>query len=468
MALSNLNLYMNREDFSRYESAARIIKARVTFTPDDGTEAGEVLTGRLYRGNFLISETQVTLAGAHPKGYVFTFDLEEMTITPKTGFVFSNARFGEYHVEVENTGGSTAVSPKFWVLPVTADHLKQTRLFGMTLEAAEILWPVENPVNVTGVTVRVVSAFMAKGPHTLKYTSSTKTLQIGNAHDPDGDLGDAVTITPNQRIYVLQDSTIVSGEEYIIVDVDYFELPDDDQVDTLFIDSKRLPDDYVRFFIREAYGGVTRDLQIPLDPTWVTTDWADEEEWHIHYDPVAFERTREGSRFLAIETPVSRMLYLASLMGKLNDGNVIQMTDDWTVEYYRTGLIRMVPQTGAALQWLSQGIGLWWINSYGSVPAFWHFRALQGLPHLREEFSPALEAIMKSASLEIMVKAGSAYKAGFSSESVGRDGISASQSYTASATFGIYSADQEEYKKWRDEVWKKFKNSIRGPRFTVL
>lgn len=474
MPLTSIDgVYLNREDYSRYNDAARYVRARVLFTPDDGGGDGETLTAKLYRdGGWLIAEKSHTLSGEYPKGYVFEFDLEsDCTMEPKAGEIFNNARFGQYYIEVENPSGPDAISQKFWVMPVTADELRKTRLFGMTLSAAEILAPVEQPKSITGVTINIVSDFMSKGVHSLAWDASEETLTLTSSHDlgpysPTG--GTAVKITPEQRIYVITDSTVVSGEEYLICDVDYFELPGADKTEDIFIDNMRLGDEYLRFFIREAYGAVRRDLQVPLEPTWITTDRTIESEWHEYRQPVEFERAEHGVKFISIETALNRMLYMHELTGKLNDGTVVTIPDEWRVEYHRDGLVNLVPQSGAMLQWLSYGVGYWWLNRYGHIPAFWHFYALCGLPHMREEFDPVRAAINRFCALEVMIKAGSAYRAGFSSESVGRDGISASQSYTSSATFGIYSADQEELKKWRDTEWKRFKNSIRGPRITLL
>ena len=474
MALTGLTaVYLNRENYSRFEHAHKTVQCRALFTPNDGTEAGEQLVFTLYReGGYQIAQTTVTLSGSHPKGQVVSFDLEsDCTIEPKTGHIFNNARLGQYYVEVENVGGSTIISDNFWVLPITPDELRATRLFGMTLSAAEVLAPVAQPSTITGVRINIVSDFMTKGEHTLIWDATAKTLQLKSSLDmgqwtPDG--GNPVTITPDQRIYVITDTTIVSGDEYLICDIDYFDLPDSDAQEVIFIDSDRISDEYLRFFIREAYGAVMRDLQVPLEPTWISSDWAEESEWHMHYDAVSFEKYQQGAGFMAIETPLRRLLYLDKFVGKLNDGSVIEVPDEWRVESYINGLIHLVPQNNATLLWFSRGIGMWWLERYGNVPMFWHYRALCGLPHMHEEFAVALEAISKCCAIELMVKAGSAYRAGFSSESVGRDGISASQSYTSSSMFGIYSADIEEYKKWRDSEYKRFKKSIRGVVATVF
>ena len=52
------------------------------------------------------------------------------------------------------------------------------------------------------------------------------------------------------------------------------------------------------------------------------------------------------------------------------------------------------------------------------------------------------------AAIELLISAGTAYRSGYSSENISRDGVSESQTYTASATYGIYSAHIDEYKEW--------------------
>jgi len=79
-----------------------------------------------------------------------------------------------------------------------------------------------------------------------------------------------------------------------------------------------------------------------------------------------------------------------------------------------------------------------------------------------------LELIAKKAAMDILTIAGQAFRGGFSSSSISRDGVSESVSYTASATFGIYSATIEDYRKWIEANLVEFRGAFRGPNMIVV
>ena len=71
--------------------------------------------------------------------------------------------------------------------------------------------------------------------------------------------------------------------------------------------------------------------------------------------------------------------------------------------------------------------------------------------HDKESAEKTVELITKAAAIPILTVAGQAFRGGFSSQSISRDGVSESVSYTSSAIYGIYSATIEEYKTWIKE-----------------
>ena len=113
-------------------------------------------------------------------------------------------------------------------------------------------------------------------------------------------------------------------------------------------------------------------------------------------------------------------------------------------------------------------IGLVWVESLrGPVPLpnFWNFSALVG--H-RKTPKVLIELVAKKAAIDVLTIAGQAFRGGFSSQSVSRDGVSESVSYTASATFGIYSATIEDYRKWIEANIKELRGAFRGVNMVVL
>jgi hypothetical protein len=67
-----------------------------------------------------------------------------------------------------------------------------------------------------------------------------------------------------------------------------------------------------------------------------------------------------------------------------------------------------------------------------------------------------------------LLQAGSALKAGISSESVSRDGVSESTSYTQSAMYGIYSHVTIPYQDWLDSNLPMLKRRLGGVSFVTL
>jgi len=109
-----------------------------------------------------------------------------------------------------------------------------------------------------------------------------------------------------------------------------------------------------------------------------------------------------------------------------------------------------------------QFIGLTWVESLRGrieLPNFWHYSAMAGL---REVDPILLEVVGKKAAIDALTVAGQAFRGGYSSQSISRDGVSESVSYTASAIYGIYSATIEEYSKFLNREIKQLKGRYRG------
>jgi hypothetical protein len=98
------------------------------------------------------------------------------------------------------------------------------------------------------------------------------------------------------------------------------------------------------------------------------------------------------------------------------------------------------------------------------LPNFWHFNLVAGL---RQTDPVALEVVAKKAAIDVLTVAGHAYRGGFSSQSISRDGVSESVSYTASAIYGIFSATIEDYSKFINREIKGIRGKYRGMNLLV-
>jgi hypothetical protein len=138
---------------------------------------------------------------------------------------------------------------------------------------------------------------------------------------------------------------------------------------------------------------------------------------------------------------------------------------EWLEISERNGLVQLVPfNQEVAFQF----IGLVWVESMrGRVPLpnFWHFNAMAGL---RQVDPVILEVLAKKAAVDALTVAGQAFRGGFASQSLSRDGVSESVSYTASAIYGIYSATIEDFTKFINREIKQIKGRYRGVNMIVL
>jgi len=109
-----------------------------------------------------------------------------------------------------------------------------------------------------------------------------------------------------------------------------------------------------------------------------------------------------------------------------------------------------------------------YLFNYASIPGFWHYRATVGLRDLLNERAVVREAIAKKAAIELLNSAGSAYRAGYASQSTSRDGVSQSDGFTSSATFGTYGGHFTSYKEWIKDNIPKMKMRFCGIQYVTI
>jgi hypothetical protein len=111
---------------------------------------------------------------------------------------------------------------------------------------------------------------------------------------------------------------------------------------------------------------------------------------------------------------------------------------------------------------------MYYILNFPSIPSFWHYRATVGLRDLLNERAIVREAIAKKCAFELLNSAGSAYRAGYSSQSASRDGVSQGQSYTSSATYGVYGGHFNSYKEWLATEIPKIRSRFCGIQYVTI
>lgn len=148
-----------------------------------------------------------------------------------------------------------------------------------------------------------------------------------------------------------------------------------------------------------------------------------------------------------------------------NDRLICDLKLDWLVVDQKMGTMELLPQAigdgGFLFSMLLQGLsGFATIvcTGYERLPLFFHIDYTAGLNFQalpENEKNNIKMAIGRRAAINVLPKLDD--RMGISAESTSQDGISQSVSYTASAMYGQYSAQIEQYKK-DDEKWvEKFR-----------
>lgn len=291
--------------------------------------------------------------------------------------------------------------------------------------------------------------------------------------------GPVVSLQSGKRLYTLR----MGGgrQDYIKVRVSsILALPFESHAEDLIIDKRPLDDERIRQLIEQTASWV-EDVSIAayLEPTRIVTELDPNTvtkvagttnpelqgaTWDEIVDGVSYERPSAG-HWLNFKCPYQPLIRFDKLYGKLANTKILDVDLNWVQHHEPTGWVELVPwNQNAAFNFL----GLLWVESLrGSVPlpGFWNFEAVVGF---RKTPPVLIELVAKQVSIDILTIAGQAFRGGFASQSVSRDGVSESVSYTASATFGIYSATIEQYKKWVDENLTALRGSFRGVNMVVL
>ena len=295
--------------------------------------------------------------------------------------------------------------------------------------------------------------------------------------------GPIQTLESGRKFYTLQAGDRNGGlsSDYIKVRLSSIaELPIQSHAEKLIIDRKPLDEDRIRGIIDQSISWIEDvALSVYLEPTRIVTEIdpgtlafpADTDsptligaDWDCVVDALTYTVPAAG-HWIGFKSPYYPLLCIEELFGKLSNTRIVDIALEWIEIHESTGWVELVPfNQEVAFNF----IGLVWVESLrGPVPLpnFWNFSAIAGF---RKTPEVILELIAKKAAMDILTIAGQAFRGGFSSQSISRDGITESVSYTASATFGIYSASIEDYRKWIDANVSQLRGAFRGVNMVVL
>jgi hypothetical protein len=223
--------------------------------------------------------------------------------------------------------------------------------------------------------------------------------------------------------------------------------------------------------VRAATAWVENKLGWYVEPRKVVTSLLAPKytDYDFVVDAAVFYSFPSVASWLMVDLPLQQLTWVYELDGYMNQGLVTNIPSGWIQWNEMAGEVELVPSAGQALTIMFTGTPFFsFYYNYADIPNFWQYCAMSGLRDLLFERAPVREAIAKKAAIEILLQAGSAYRAGYSGESTSRDGISSSASYTSSAQFGIYAHVTSPYLTWLDENLPAIRQRLGGLQVMVM
>ena len=420
-----------------------------------------VLLALRKKGGPVIDTVETKLTGDLPKGQTAAFDIA--AIKDADGIPLCTR--GDYQVEAYSPAeGYAAGSPPMAVAAIrvsliTVEEMRKGYCFGTPLYASDTPAPKRQPVVVSGVRITRLSEDTRKGVAPLVYVVGGKTLSWNG--------GPAVPIGGDREI--LPDG--FGG--YAEVEIDEFNLPTNDASEGIVVDKEDMDDSFIRSEIDKATDSIENtELKVLIEPARIATEpyYSNPEpgEW---FDkkvvPVMFTRrdfNRNGITW-HLDIPVSQLLKIDKVAGYMGNTKALEIQQGAFSVNRKAGTLDVLPYNSqySYLFTFFQQLQFWGMREY--IADFWRYAGVAGLT---ETPGDVLKLIGYTAATSILTVAGQAYKGGFSSESISKDGVSRSASYTASATYGIYSATITEYKDWIKTNKARIRNQYRGLQMVVL
>jgi len=475
-APTGIQVSVDLEEYSRFE----IVEGRATINVSIVLSGGGDMHGEQVRVDLIkarrtrdvsIYTSTVTVVGTtDPVTISASIYLPDIVDT-RTNTTFRDPRTislirrGLFLVRVSSVTAPSVigVSPDFQINPVTAQQLRKSYLFGLPMEAYFMRSVKFPPTNITGIEIDEVS-----NSHPVGFAALSLNTTSTGGRSLSWSGGPSVSITAAGR-YILRADC---GSEYIVVLVrNLAAMPAAGPIkDELYVTKSTITDQMLRRWLNQACDWLENDkiAGVYLEPTRLVTDPVLPgnvvPDWDVIVNPITFYPVIPA-RWIDIQFPFMSVLYVDKLWGQLANVQIVDVAMQWLEMAEKSGFGQLVPFNATIA---FQFIGLVWVESLRGrieLPNFWHYTAVAGL---REVDPVLLEVIAKKAGIDALTVAGQAFRGGYSSQSLSRDGVSESVSYTASAIYGIYSATIEEYSKFLNREIKQLKGRYRGLNVIVM
>lgn len=459
-APTNISLSLDYEEYSKFELDRNTIG--ITWAAAGGGDmSGEVLRFQLIKArrdrDVAVWTQDVTISGStDPQGGIVSVYLPDLYDADYIHLV----RRGRYLIRCTSVTNAnvTTDTADFPISLITVNQLKRSYFFGLDLSANAVFAVKFQPQQITGVNVEAVSP-----NHPLIFAPLTYVYEAGPpvVRQLSWGGGPLVPITgPGQYLLKLD----CNGSNYIQVRVKSpLLMPTQSMVEELLVDKQVIEDAQIRRWLEQAYDWWENDkVSVFLEPTRVSTDHTQPGNVTPDFDllgqPLTFYPVIP-SRWIEVMFPYPQMLKVEQLWGQIANVRIIDVALPWVERTQANGMAQLVPFNQ---QIAFQYIGLVWVESLRGVielPNFWHFDLIAGMRNLDPV---VIEILSKKAAIEGYIVAGQAYRRGLASQSISRDGVSESVSYTASAMYGTFGASIEQCNLFINREIKNLRSRYRG------
>ncbi len=464
---TSIAVAVDLDEYSKFEKSRDTIT--ITFTAAGGGDmSGEQIRFDLMKGrrlrDIVVGAVTATIVGtSDPAQEEITLDLADVLDSNDQWSLIRRGMYFLRGTELTNEA-VTGDSPDFPISIITAQELRNGYLFGLSLQANDVRQVKTQPTNITGIEVESVSQNHPQVFAPLKYIYQAgppvqRQISWGG--------GSLISITAPGRYLLRFDCT---GSDHMIIRVRSLNaLPTASSVDELLVTKDEISDDMLRRWIEQACDWWENDkISVYLEPTLLSTSptatGGAAIDWDFIVNPLTFFPIMPA-RWIEILWPFPSLLRVNELFGEIANTRIVNIDLTWLEISEKNGYAQLVPfNTSSVFQF----IGLVWVESLRGVielPNFWRYNLVAGL---RQVDPVVLEILAKKAGIDALTIAGQAFRGGFSSQSLSRDGVSESVSYTASAIYGIYSATIEDFNKFINREIKSLRGRYRGVNMVVL
>ena len=448
--LTGLHIDTDKAEYSRLELARSVVRARVLPTPATGLTSEPVVVSLQKRG-VTIWSAPVTFSGDCSKGKIVEIDLKAI----KDAAGDSHINRGDYTVTA--TQNAVEATASIRVSLITAQEMRRAYCQGLHLVAGTKLAPKRQPSVVTGVTIVDVSKGHKAGVVGLAYDASDKTLCWGE--------GVPIEIGDSENEILID-----KRGNWVEVDIDPFELPELDAAEGILLADDSLTDEFIRQEIEKATQEVEMRLKVFLEPTRIATEpyfstpeqgeYFDYEASPVYYQPRDYN-LRAGAWQLNL--PYHQITNVREVAGFIGNTKAMTISGGAVTANRKSGLLTVMPYNSqySFLYAFNATVNFWGIRDF--IPDFWRYKATAGI----QESTPGdvLKAVAMTAAIAVLTTAEQAYRAGITSESTSKDGVSHSRSFNAK---GIYDTTIQEYKEWLKTTMPKLQGQYRGISCVVM